>query len=309
MSHVQTQEDEIFTGTPSWRLRESKYRHRLRGVTGPSTIRQVLDKYLADPDNKYFQAFPDILNEFRYDSPNIVAFVLEHNYLDPNGVRQDGTTAFSECCFFGWTKSARLLIRDPRVNLDIVDGNDCFPLWYAVSENNLGIIKLWIASGREMNLTGLPREPRLTTTKGRETRELLRDFQANPESIRFKVRVETGEFLGEAAAEVFALVVFLCDDLLSNTFSWFKSIQESIQNLRNPEDVDRMIAVLRNRDAQLIKNTDAAKRFFRIASQLPLELQMELCLRVVGSMEEVIPAEAREAAFRALAEKVGVDDD
>jgi len=44
-----------------------------------------------------------------------------------------------------------------------------------------------------------------------------------------------------------------------------------------------------------------AARFFSIASQLPLELQMVLCFRSVGSDKEVIPGNESEVAFKSLA--------
>ena len=62
------------------------------------------------------------------------------------------------------------------------------------------------------------------------------------------------------AAEVFALVVFLCDGLLK--------IKE--------------------------ENMSGAARFFRMAKELPLELQMVLCHRVVGSMRMNIPGKQSE---------------
>ena len=78
--------------------------------------------------------------------------------------------------------------------------------------------------------------------------------------------------LAALAAEVFALTVFLCDDLLQ----------------LNPALVTTTAA------------TDAA-RFFTIASKLPIELQMVLCRRAVGSMMQNILRKDSEAAFKSLA--------
>jgi len=44
-------------------------------------------------------------------------------------------------------------------------------------------------------------------------------------------------------------------------------------------------------------------RFFSIARRLPLELQMVLCFRQVGSDKEIIRGKASEAAFKELARK------
>jgi len=71
------------------------------------------------------------------------------------------------------------------------------------------------------------------------------------------------------AAKVFALTVFLCDGLLQP------------------------------KPPALISNP--AVRFFTIASKLPMELQMILCHRVVGSMKQNILLKDSEAAFQSLA--------
>jgi len=44
-----------------------------------------------------------------------------------------------------------------------------------------------------------------------------------------------------------------------------------------------------------------AAMFFNIAKRLPLELQMVLCCRQVGSAKEIIPRKDSEAAFKSLA--------
>jgi len=78
--------------------------------------------------------------------------------------------------------------------------------------------------------------------------------------------------LDEAAAEVFALTVFLCDDLLQ---------------LKPALTITTASA--------------AATRFFAIASKMPMALQMILCHRAVGSMKQNILRQDSEAAFKSLA--------
>jgi len=46
-----------------------------------------------------------------------------------------------------------------------------------------------------------------------------------------------------------------------------------------------------------------AARFISIAGRLPLELQMVLCRRVVGSAKEIVPGKDSEVAFKGLARK------
>ena len=98
---------------------------------------------------------------------------------------------------------------------------------------------------------------------------LLERFKENPEETRHAIRVELG-LLDELAAEMFARVVFVSDGLLQ---------------IKDP-------------------TPSPAARFFAIASQLPLELQMVLCFRRVGSMKEIIPGQESEGAFKELARKL-----
>jgi len=74
--------------------------------------------------------------------------------------------------------------------------------------------------------------------------------------------------LDEAAAEMFALTIFLCDGLLKLEFL-------------NPDATE-------------------AFRFFTVARKLPIELQMILCCRAVGSMKESILSKDSETAFKDL---------
>ena len=102
--------------------------------------------------------------------------------------------------------------------------------------------------------------------KQSEVVSLLERFMANPTQTRHELRVKLG-VLDKLAAEVFALTVFLCDDLLQ------------LKPASHP----------------------AATLFFTIASKLPMELQMILCHRVVGSRKQNILHKDSEAAFKALA--------
>ena len=101
---------------------------------------------------------------------------------------------------------------------------------------------------------------------------LLKRFKVNPAETRHQMRVEIGWF-DEAAAEMFALVVFVSDGLLQ---------------VKTPVD----------------STSTPAARFFNIATQLPLELQMVLCHRLMGSTKEIISGKDSEAAFKCLAMRI-----
>ena len=86
------------------------------------------------------------------------------------------------------------------------------------------------------------------------------------------------DLLYEVAAEIFALAVFLCDDLLL-----LKRVRTS---------------------SRRSGNMGLATRFFDIASKLQTEVQMILCHRVVGSVKESILLKDSEHAFKALAKNL-----
>jgi len=96
---------------------------------------------------------------------------------------------------------------------------------------------------------------------------LLERFKENPVKTRHAVRLELGD---ELAAEMFALVVFVSDGLLQ------------VNDTATPSP---------------------ATKFFNIARSLPLELQMVLCHRLVGSDKDIIPGKESEVAFKELARR------
>ena len=165
------------------------------------------------------------------------------------------------------------MLKDSRVKVNEPNFVGYTPLWIAANIGHLDTIEWWIASGREIDL-GKPGDVDYTdaigVAKNRHKRKvvtLLERFKKNPVEIRYSMRVELG-LLDELAAEMFALVVFVSDGLLQ------------------------------------VDDTTPSPRFFSIASQLPLELQMVLCFRQVGSTKEIVQGKDSEAAFKDLARRI-----
>jgi len=203
---------------------------------------------------------------------DIVSILLVHPDIDVNLKDGNGWTPFYYACWKGFTSCVRLLLKDRRVKLNEPDDDGRTPLWRSATWfGHLDIIKWWIASGREMDL-GTPGDVDKTDAVGvakkygkTEVASLLERFKDNLVETRHQVRVELG-LLDELAAEMFALVVFVSDGLLQ------------INDTTTPSP---------------------AARFFSIAARLPLELQMVLCCRLMGSPREIIRGSG-EVAFRAL---------
>jgi len=207
------------------------------------------------------------------DRSPMIPLLLAHPDIDVNVKDTDGYTPFFYACF-GYPSCVREMLKDSRVKVNEPDGYGITPIWCAAINGSLDIIKWWIASGREMDL-GKPGDVRKTDAiriakkYGKtEVVTLLERFKGDVAQTRHVMRLEIGWY-DELAAEMFALVVFVSDGLLQ--------IKDATPS--------------------------PAARFFNIARRLPLELQMLLCYRQVGSDKEIIPGKDSEAAFKELARR------
>jgi len=173
----------------------------------------------------------------------VIPLLLAHSGIDINVKNSYGGTPFYYACWNGGTSSVREMLKDSRVKVNEPDSNGETPLCCAAYDGSLYTIKWWIASGREMDVGepgDIDKTDAIGVAKKRryvEVVTLLERFKENPVETRHAMRVELGWY-NEAAAEMFALVVFVSDGLL-----------------------------------QINGTTPSpAARFFSIASQLPLEL-------------------------------------
>ena len=184
-----------------------------------------------------------------YGHDKIVTMLLAHPDIDVN---QKDQSPFLLACANVCTTCVRLLLKDARVRVNEPANDAHGPLWYAAFDGRLEMIKWWIASGRERDLG--PHENAVGVAmkyRYNEVVSLLERFKADPTQTKSEIRKELCWF-DEMAADMFALVIFLCDGLMR--------ISE--------------------------ETTNEAARFFRIIQRLPMELQMILCLRAVGSTGE-----------------------
>jgi len=205
-------------------------------------------------------------------SPLTPTLLLAQPNIDVNLKTKNGSTPFCIACEDGSTSCIREMLKDSRVKVNEADREGHTPLWRAANYGRLDIIKWWIASGREIDLgkSGVRETDAIGRAKERGMTKvvtLLERFKENPVETRHAMRVELG-LLEDLAAEMFALVVFVSDEILQ------------IKDTTTPSP---------------------AARYFKIAAQLPLELQMVLCYRVVDSSKEIIPGKDSEVAFKSLA--------
>jgi len=210
------------------------------------------------------------------DRSAVIPLLLAHPDIDVNVKDKDGYTPLYSACSSGSTSCVREMLKDSRVKVNEPDRDGYSPLDIAAWYGYLDVIMWWIASGREMDL-GKPADIHRTDAIGAakkyghaEVVTLLERFESDSTKTRHAMRVELGWY-DEAAAEMFAMVVFVSDGLLQ--------VNETT-------------------------SLSPAARYFKIARRLPLELQMMLCFCQVGSGKEIIAGKDSEVAFKELAKRL-----
>jgi len=220
--------------------------------------------------------FTALMMACTYGKDAVVQLLLEHASIDVNKRTGSGQSPFWFSCRNGHTACARLLLKDNRLLPNEVTERGHSPLSSIAFTGNFELLQWWIASGRQLDLGGAHQPASDVIRIARDNlnadaAKLLTSFKKDPEATRHEVREQLG-YYKELTVEVFALVVFLCDGLVS----------------------------IKPNSSQDVMN---AVRFFRIARQLPLDLQMVLCQRLGGSGKNAISSSASEAAFWALARR------
>jgi len=208
----------------------------------------------------------------------VVRLLLAHPDIDVNQPDICEFTPFAIACEHGYVPIIRLLLKDPRVDVTRADQDYRSAIWKAVRNQDCRLLTEFIASGRdfgdldEMGFTGKddPRYCSLWHFASDGIAEMLSDYTSHHITARIDACEQLG-YLGELAAEFFALTVFLCDGLLQ-----LKA------------------------DVNHTGDTNAT-RFFTIARNLPMELQMVLSYRVISSGKNNILSKDSEAAFKYLA--------
>jgi len=265
----------------------------------------------------------------------IVVSLLKHPSIDVNTKNYGRATAFLVACSWGTTKCALLLLDDYRTKVSEPDSRGKTPLRFAVVHEHIDIVKLYLAIalvptssptlaltdtshyGRDYNdqehrrahlgteqtdnvniaaaavRTSNPPHPddvdiiavaRTLHPPRPDIVELLKKYKVDPVTTRRQLRLELG-LTDKLAADMFALIIFLCDGLLA-----IKSNSTVVSTSTNT--------------SSSTTTTMTTVRFFNIAEQLPMELQMILCYRVAESVKVGITGANSEPAFRSLAQNL-----
>jgi len=156
-----------------------------------------------------------------HDHVEVVKLLLAHPDINVNMMNVSGRTPLSKGCQCGKVSVVQVLLKDPRVDAKLDDNHGRTPLWWASLFGKHKVIEWLIASGRDLgdvkNKKGKWIDKDCTALKiarkNEKTELVLERFIANPAQTRHELRVKL-VMLDEVAAEIFALTVFLCDDLL-----------------------------------------------------------------------------------------------
>jgi len=218
----------------------------------------------------------------------VVKILLTHQGISLNLLSKGRATAFYVACAVKDSiDCVRLLVADPRCDVNARAPRGRTPIRQAADRGCVETIKCLILSGRILDLgpegdketdpimhvqNKLEKayDKPLNSQKPNyiEIRNLLVKFKRDPEGTRRDLRKEQPSVL-------FALVVFECDGLLKT---------------RDNTPADRF------------------SRFFRIAHELPLELQRLLCNRVFGWAAADISQVYSEVAFHRLTKREREED-
>jgi len=219
----------------------------------------------------------------------VVSLLLADPRIDPNKPKNDGVTPFFKACQKGHNDVVSLLLADPRIDLNKPDHDHCTPLWMASQNGHLVIAQHLLASGKKIdtkmistfnNKTAAEQGRRVVPrgvgdteenhtrkkTNGPLCADLIGEYERDPVAAGNRLR-RLPELREYFVGHLFALVVFHSDDFV----------------------------VINERASSFIR------RFFRITSRLPLDLQMVLCNRVFGSPRDIILSKHSEPYFKCLA--------
>jgi len=197
----------------------------------------------------------------------VIPLLLAYPGIDVNLKDGNGRTPFYLACYYGCISCIREMLKDSRVNLNEPTVDGYTPLWCTAFNGHLDIIRWWIASGREMDL-GKPGDIYKTDAMGAAKN---RD---RTEVVTLLERFQSNPTETEHDVRV---ELGLLDEVAAEVFALVVFVSDA---------------------------PSPAARFFSIAAQLPLEPQMVLCYRLVGSTKEIIPGTERELAFQELARRL-----
>jgi len=267
----------------------------------------------------------------------VVEVLLTHPEIDVNSQDSSQWTPLLHACASGRVEVAKLLLLDERVDVNACDYQGRSALWWLAYLDDLVMAEWIVASGWDLKLGGVRGrvfsaiEVSRNIWKTSQVEKLLLRVADNPALACHEVRLKLG-VLEANAADLFALVVFLCEGLLVVSNKRNKGRGKG-RGKGHGQGQPRYVAIATSTAAaarsamgkagsamgkagpsktaiQTPSTTATAtatgiswgpERFFGILQVLPMELQMVVCFRTFGLMKDTIVSNVSEAAFRRTA--------
>jgi len=212
----------------------------------------------------------------------LVRLLLGCAHLNPNLQTTAGDTPFLLACNQGHLDIVQLLIKDARVDINLSDHSNLSALWIAVDYGFLDIIECLLASDKltHFNQKAAESSPywpnttpmELAKLKGKtEELSLLIQYKENPQKVRFEMKLKHGFLNNELnMTQYFVFSVLLTD-------GYYR-----VKNMGNPGIAG---------EGQEMIDSKKGIRFLGIMSQLPMEIQMGICNRIIYSAGNFIPSQ------------------
>ena len=219
----------------------------------------------------------------------------------------EGATPFFIACQKGNLEILQIFLLDPRTNLNIPMRDGTSPLGVILGFGHLEALQLLLASGRPVGLDSmvilaeakgldlLPTWMNLLESTGKAEislhdiamargipacQDLFVDYVADPVAAKSQLwALPAVRRHLQPATELMSLVVFFCDGLLQLTAGEGDSEQAAAR-------------------------LEGARRFFRIAAKIPLEMQATLCHRTYGLAREMVPARELDTMLKVVTRKI-----
>ena len=268
---------------------------------GKLTITELFLKHRLVNINKAkdFVSSPLML-AIKYERIAVIKMLLKHPTVDinePHGVGNE--TPVYAICRDNLHELLGLILEHPLLEINKKTPRGVTPLWIACRHQHEKIIKLLVIyKGHELILTEkyvswyeqcanptTPLQEAWDDKSNMRAYAALQDFEPSEDPketmirqrlVRFKFQREVG-LSGEFAADVFSLVVFLCD------------------------------GYVKLRDAEVVPF--AILKFFTIIQRLSMDLQMLICNRCFGIiLKDIIPQADLEKAFRKITWKFAIEE-
>jgi len=252
----------------------------------PVSMVRVLNLYNDfDINSPVRDGTPLLHTAIQHGRQEIVEYLLKLPQVNVTIKNYYGSTPLDLAINFRQIHCLKALLAHPNINADPSWSSPRTPFMLAVIANNEYAMSLLIASGKNMgdvaatlvditlHSPGYP-PTLLGLAQARENTNaanLIKRYIDDPLRLIHELQVDTNVKAARASA-LFAQVLFLCEGLL------------------------KVVSV-----GPLPRDHSLAKRFFGMATQLPMELQMLLCHRVYSSAKQNICTTELEPALRSLA--------